>query len=65
MANLLKSLPARCWFISLGLFLATLTAAHFFPSEILTAFAKLAALPLMISLNALAIWLRRRFETRW
>jgi hypothetical protein len=30
MIKLLKSLPARCWFISLGLFLATLAAAHFF-----------------------------------
>ncbi len=48
MTNLLKSLPARCWFISLGLFLATLAAAHFFPSEILTASAKLAALPFLI-----------------
>ena len=47
MANLLKSLPARCWVISLGLFLATLAAAHFFPSEILTASAKLAALPFL------------------
>ncbi|EOX3463219.1 hypothetical protein ACPFUY_003204, partial [Vibrio cholerae] len=48
MTNLLKSLPARCWVISLGLFLATLVAAHFFPSEILTASAKLAALPFLI-----------------
>ncbi len=48
MTNLLKSLPARCWFISLGLFLATLAAAHFFPSEIFTASAKLAALPFLI-----------------
>ncbi|OOY62044.1 entry exclusion protein EexS [Solemya velum gill symbiont] len=48
MTNLLKSLPARCWVISLGLFLATLAAAHFFPSEILTASAKLAALPFLI-----------------
>ena len=47
MTNLLKSLPARCWVISLGLFLATLAAAHFFPSEILTASAKLAALPFL------------------
>lgn len=47
MIKLLKSLPARCWFISLGLFLATLAAAHFFPSEILTASAKLAALPFL------------------
>ncbi|ELH4196122.1 hypothetical protein V9K10_001240 [Vibrio cholerae] len=48
MKNLLKSLPSRCWFISLGLFLATLAAAHFFPSEILTASAKLAALLFLI-----------------
>ncbi|EOW9344663.1 entry exclusion protein EexR [Vibrio cholerae] len=48
MTKLLKSLPARCWVISLGLFLATLAAAHFFPSEILTASAKLAALPFLI-----------------
>ncbi|MBY8089606.1 hypothetical protein KW489_06550 [Vibrio fluvialis] len=48
MTNLLKSLPARCWFISLGLFLATLAAALFFPSEIFTASAKLAALPFLI-----------------
>ncbi len=48
MTNLLKSLPARCWFILLGFFLATLAAAHFFPSEILTASAKLAALPFLI-----------------
>ncbi|EKF9437419.1 hypothetical protein O1C18_003153 [Vibrio cholerae] len=47
MTNLLKSLPARCWVISLGLFLATLAAAHFYPSEILTASAKLAALPFL------------------
>lgn len=48
MNNLLKSLPARCWFISLGLFLMTLAAAHFYPSEIMTALAKLTALTLMI-----------------
>lgn len=48
MTNLLKSLPARCWFISLGLFLAALAAALFFSSEILTASAKLAALPFLI-----------------
>ncbi|EPQ9996385.1 hypothetical protein CRN36_07080 [Vibrio vulnificus] len=48
MTNLLKSLPARSWFISLGLFLATLASAHFFPSEILTASAKLAAWPFLI-----------------
>ena len=48
MTNLLKSLPAYSWFISLGLFLATLSAAHFFSSEILTASAKLGALRFLV-----------------
>ncbi|CUB06073.1 EexR/EexS family entry exclusion protein [Marinomonas fungiae] len=44
MNSLLKSLPARCWLISLVLLLTTLATAHFLPSNTLTQTAKLAAL---------------------
>lgn len=48
MNSLLKSLPARCWIISLLLLLATLATAHFLPSNALTQTAKLVALPFLI-----------------